>query len=237
MAAAEEERSLTPALLGQLQAGLPLITGASKARVFREVTGDGEKKDTGKMVLVLTGGILNLVAVLLPLLLRGALYLPASLLLATAGSVLLFLSGSRKGKKKEENATLQTAVEIDPERVLSIYQSMLITADRIAGEVEGEEKEERKNPREEEALSPELLELFSSLLAARCSGDGTFCLDSLQEVEYFLHRQGIEVVPWEQGERGDFDLMPSRASGTIRPALKKNGELLMRGIAADREVE
>ncbi len=75
------------------------------------------------------------------------------------------------------------------------------------------------------------LELFSSLLEALYSGDGQFALDRLSSLTYYLHRQGIETVDYSPEYEDWFDCLSAGKKQTIRPALVKNSQLLLRGMA------
>lgn len=81
-------------------------------------------------------------------------------------------------------------------------------------------------------FSDKELALFASLLEAGCSNDGSFALDQISDVRYFLHQNGIEAVDYDGKNRDLFDVMPSPKMQTLRPALVFNGNLLKKGMAA-----
>lgn len=82
------------------------------------------------------------------------------------------------------------------------------------------------------ALPRELLEPVQMLMEAHLTGDGHFALKTLPRLTDVISRLGITILPYSEKNAGDFDLFPAQEGGrTIRPALVRDGEILLRGQA------
>lgn len=81
-------------------------------------------------------------------------------------------------------------------------------------------------------LTSGLMESMQMLMEARLTEDGAFALKALPQMMEALTQQGVEVRMYDAGNKTDFDLLPAPVGGeTIRPALVKDGRVLMRGQA------
>ena len=131
-----------------------------------------------------------------------------------------------------------TQVRTDPQKIYRTMRQVTILLDRELAEEKQQEaweqqlrKEEKEAAADPQLASEEVL-LFSDLLEALRSGDGSYALENLAQVEYYLHRRGIEAVNYSPDVQDWFDFMPSMAEGTLRPALVKDGKLLRRGLVS-----
>ena len=57
--------------------------------------------------------------------------------------------------------------------------------------------------------------------------------EMIGEIRYYLHRKRIEAVDYTPEHGNWFDVMPSSARETLRPALVQEGVLLAKGLAVD----
>ena len=77
-----------------------------------------------------------------------------------------------------------------------------------------------------------LMESVQMLMEAKLTEDGAFALKALPQMMSALEAQGVVIEMFTAENRAYFDLMPAPEGGeTIRPALVKDGKLLMRGQA------
>ncbi len=81
----------------------------------------------------------------------------------------------------------------------------------------------------------DLLEPMQMLLEAANTQDGAYALKAIPALRSALGTRGIEEVEYSEENREYFDMYPGTEEGmTIRPALMKDGKLLMRGQATER---
>ena len=89
---------------------------------------------------------------------------------------------------------------------------------------------------EQSAQMPELghpmLEAIQMLMEAKLTEDGAFALKALPQMMAALESEGIEVELYTKASGANFDMLPAPVGGeTIRPALLRDGRLLVRGQA------
>ena len=193
---------------------------------------------TGKGLALFIAGIVCLAAgALLPWLreVPGSMMLWC-ILLCAAGGVLLYIAGHLTGKpERKQNEDIMTEIVLDPQRLYRVYRAMILNVDQNLERQLSQSRFEEKNklfqgPGEE--IPEDEISLFSELLEAAYSEDGAYALEKLQDIRYYLHCHQIETVEYSQETKEWFDLMPAEHTGTIRPALVKNGRLLQRGRAS-----
>lgn len=81
-------------------------------------------------------------------------------------------------------------------------------------------------------LNSGFIEAVQMLMEANLTDDGRFALKALPQMMNALESQGIEIEMYSDEGRLNFDLLAAPVGGeTIRPALIKDGKLLMRGQA------
>ena len=82
------------------------------------------------------------------------------------------------------------------------------------------------------APSTALLEATQMLMEAQLTQDGAYALKSVPQLVDASTRQGVYFSRYEEGAQADFDLLPGAVDGaTIRPAVRKDDALLLRGQA------
>ncbi|MGN0775765.1 MAG: hypothetical protein ACI4MM_03710 [Candidatus Ventricola sp.] len=78
-----------------------------------------------------------------------------------------------------------------------------------------------------------MLDLLTALMEAKASGRDELAMRSLAQAEQYLHRLGVELIPYDAAHAQLFDVLPTMGEArTIRPALVKDGRVLRRGAAA-----
>lgn len=82
-------------------------------------------------------------------------------------------------------------------------------------------------------LTRGLLEASQMLCEASLTKDGDFALRSVAQLTDALNGQGVELLMYAPEDRARFDVLPAKAGvQTIRPAMVKDGETILRGVAA-----
>ena len=152
------------------------------------------------------------------------------------GLISLYFSGYMYSRpKKRGKAEYQVDIRIDSERIYRSFRTALLSVDQAIEEIRASERwkeREQAGNIDGRAVTPSELELFSDLLAAAYSGDAEYALEKIEQIEFFLHRQQIEVVDYSKETEKYFDLMPGSKAATIRPALVAQGGLLKKGLAS-----
>ena len=152
------------------------------------------------------------------------------------GLISLYFSGYMYSRpKKRGKAEYQVDIRIDSERIYRSFRTALLSVDQAIEEIRASERwkeREKAGSIDGRAVTPSELELFSDLLAAAYSGDAEYALEKIEQIEFFLHRQQIEVVDYSKETEKYFDLMPGSKAATIRPALVAQGGLLKKGLAS-----
>ena len=85
-------------------------------------------------------------------------------------------------------------------------------------------------------VTEDTLRLMQELLEnAYAAGDVPEAKQMVSDIRFWLHRNGIEAVNYEDGTEKWFDRIPAGGGGTIRPALiRAEGTLLLKGLAAGK---
>ena len=247
-AATDMERNSAAYILQAVRLSLPFIDSLGSTKVFEQGGGTEarpKRKASIAGVLLIIAGLILLVYGLVPLIMLGinnAGTTGARNDLITRGvailmgSAALFLSGTMQNKpgvaRKKEYHVEQ---KVDADKIYRNFRTIMISADQSLDEVrltQRQAEREQAGKIEGREASPAEIELFSDLLAASYSGDPEFALEKIAAIKYYLHRQQIEVVDYDEDNAKYFDLMPGTQAGTIRPALIADGSLLKKGLAS-----
>ncbi len=252
----ETVRDAAAAMTEAARMSVQLSDTVGETRIWESLSGTSSGKDDhtgGKLTgaaLIAAGFICLALGVLI-----SAMKLPGSLeglrwilsaVLAAAGGVCILIGGrknkaaseSRASWNREKSSPGQRMVEIsiDPQKTYRILHAIVQVIDKnldeIRGRAEWENRVQEENDAGDGALSPEAVILYSDLLEAAYSGDGEYALEKAAQVRHFLHSMQVEVVDCNEETKLWFDHMPSKRSGTIRPALVRSGKVLRKGIAA-----
>lgn len=253
----ERERQAAGGLLRAVRMTVHLTDSAGEVRewTLRESSGssagnggkwakggrDGARgrRDVLKTALLLAGAALLIAGFLaaaaggIPIL--GAAVTPILFVLSALSAVCFFFSGflMGKGKKEEKEERTMTEVRVDPDKVYRSFHASMLVADEALRELSAAALLDRRKEKENASkdISPEELDLFSSLLEAAISDDPVLMKERMEDVRYYLHQKGIEVLDYSEENRNLFDVLPSKRKGTLRPALKSGDMILRRGTA------
>jgi hypothetical protein len=161
-------------------------------------------------------------------------------MLAVFGGLAAGILGGLLVRRGPVRTAKEQQVEIhgDADKLYRYYRTVILSVDQSLDEVGARERcdkrEQAGNIDGRPATTPEL-DLFSDLLAASYSGDPEYALEKIEAIKYYLHRQQIEVVDYSESTRQYFDMMPGTKTGTIRPAMVADGNLLKKGLASTRK--
>jgi len=152
-----------------------------------------------------------------------------------AGMIFLFMAGREEPKRKGATGPEEVSEAILKPDGEKIYFKLLGVAETIDGMLEkaanGYEAENRKLTRSDIPEDREL-KLFSLLLeSAYADKQSESARDIVSRIRFHLHRHGVDVEDYEPGKADHFDLLPAGSGETMRPALVKDGTVLVRGLA------
>lgn len=235
----EQERDAAAHMMQAIRFALPLIDSAGETKVWERETGSeaAGKKSVPAILLVIAGIALCVYGVLPMVLSQEDIGVSLMNILCVAGgAVVMLAAGFLAGRpKRKKNKDQHVEIKVDSGKIYRNFRNAILSVDQSLEEVRAAERwskrEQAGNIDGRKATTPEI-ELFSDLLAASYSGDPEYALEKIDEIKYYLHRQQIEVVDYEEKTRQYFDLMPGLQAGTIRPALVADGALLKKGLAS-----
>ena len=211
------------AVMSLLQEAPVLLAGAD-ARAELVIGADPEKTKLTPAQIVKYGGLVLMVVLALWLFLGGQV-IPA--LLAVIAALLPVAVKSVQGT---ETAKARGIPTVDADRLLSSAAALCRAADICLSDLSGLEQEARlrSGVSGEEAL----LSMLGNLMEAKRAGRPELALESLSEAEQYLRLSGYEMEEYDDAHAVDFDVLPTLGEGrTIRPAFRKDGQLVRRGTA------
>ncbi len=229
-------------LLKAAKSTAPLVDNTGSPRLW-ERNASGSKKHAATrvskpaLIVFLIGLLGAAVAAVLPMA-RNEAFLADQFAQLEMGiaclSLLLIIFGGLFLRQPAAPPEKETKIEliVEPDKVLRSLRASALVIDALLAEAKDALRKEAAEERAAGALTPEELDLFSDLLAAKESGDGEYALEQLQDAAYFLHKKGVEAVSYDKEHAAFFDVLPGEESRTLRPALLgDDGELLKKGVA------
>ena len=236
-------QSAAASMLETLKSSTGFVCAEVDARIWdrHSETENKEKPALTGIVLLTAGLVLVLVSLILSFTLKSFFTeiarAPLQILLLLLGMACMFFSGRMfYGQKKIKKPDQYVEIHLSAKSLYRTLKSAVLVIDRNLMDHEREEQyTEKKNQKmipQDAAINMTEVDLLSGLLEASYSKDGEFALERISDVKYYLHNKGIEVVDMTPDNQQLFDIMPSLAEGTIRPALVSQGKVLKKGLAA-----
>ncbi len=169
--------------------------------------------------------------------------LPLRTLLAAAGGGLLFLGGrfSAAGKTPVDSSDMMISTKNDAAKLYRSLLAMTVTADSQLSDGSSENRFPAGTVGNMHADIPDdELKLYAGLLEALYYKDGSFALDRLSQLPFYLHLQQIELADYSREHDDWFDYLPAAADGTmktIRPAMHRAGKLVYKGLVTGGSIQ
>ena len=248
----ERERETAAYLMQAVRLSLPLIDSTGTTKVWEHDKEPKKAKSSSDRIsipsaLLMFAGIVLCLYAMFPMIIAGMeASEPATTrelvirMLAVFGGLAAGILGGlmvRRGPVRTAKEQ-QVEIHVDADKLYRFYRTVILSVDQSLEEVSARERwdkrEQAGNIDGRPATTPEL-DLFSDLLAASYSGDPEYALEKIEAIKYYLHRQQIEVVDYSESTRQYFDMMPGTKTGTIRPAMVADGNLLKKGLASTRK--
>ncbi len=203
----------------------------------REQSGIGKSKAAVRVIVLLAAGLFFLGGGLFfqSGMIGKAPSLPALVLMA-AGAALCLAAGFFAGTGRAVRTKKEQKFEqlIDAAKMYRCLHSVMVVADQCLMEASSDDAAGEKRLKGEAAarISEAEAGLYAGLFEASYSGDGEYMKERIEELRFYLHTRGIEVVDDSDEHAAWFDRMPSSKRGTLRPALVADGTVIKRGLAA-----
>lgn len=250
----ESARKTAAAMMQAAKSCLPMVSAHGEPKIW-QASDSGTKAPTRNgtrsrfFIPVLTAGaVCGLLSTLIPSLspqIASMAGLPVLLILAAASIGLCLLAGKLSLRAatpsgSAHSADLPARVEIpaDPSRIWHSLHALTLLMDQNLTEIIAADEWASRNRADQQtddsavpALGANELNLFTSLLEAKYSGDGEYAVEKLGEIRYYLHQNGIETIDYSSESADLFDLLPGEKASTLRPALISEGKVLARGLA------
>ena len=225
--------------LQTLRAAVPLIDSVGDIRLFERVNDSDRDRKGGSWAVLFTLGVcLTVMAAVFFAFVPEAFRWTGFVSMA-AGAVLLFLGGSLFGRKKPVKLKKEQYMEAypDPEKIWRNLSAAMTVIDRNLDEVHEQSRIEVEAAAEAAAgrsgASEEELQLFAGILESAYSRkEESDAKAIISDIRFYLHKKEIDIVDFDQEHERWFHRMPSKRSGTLRPALVKGGTVLVKGMAA-----
>ena len=133
---------------------------------------------------------------------------------------------------------VQALVDVDVNTLMRMMDRLMESMD-YALEMEAQEAAFRM-PSPEDAEQPtltgDMLESVQMLMEAVQTQDGAYALKAVPRLVSALEEQDVKLVYYNKESEGCFDMYPGTEPGlTIRPALTKDGRVLARGQATEKD--
>ena len=238
----ERAREAAAHMLHTLRIALPLMDSVDETKVW-EIKNEDAKvhRLTGlSLILLIIGIVVAVVAILfygkeIPFV-NLEIKEPMNYYLICGGMAAMFFSGVTFMRPVGRVKPAQQQVEIimDPNEVYAKLRTAVLAIDQNLTEVQSQEKwEKRTKPGEMDGhqLSAQEIDIFADLLAAAYSADGEFALEKIDDLKYYLHKQGMDILDYSTENQAYFDVMPAQENKTLRPALVMDGTVLKKGMA------
>lgn len=153
--------------------------------------------------------------------------------LPVLSALCFFLSGLSLGRgktavpvRKEQKLEVYT----DAEKIYRVLHASMLIADRELTAA-AEERTDSASDEDVHAIGDPELELYSAILEAGYTSEDEALSECMENLKYYLHRNGVETEDYSEAHAGWFEKMPGKDRATIRPAFTKDGELLKKGMA------
>ena len=239
-----EQASTVQGMLQILKCALPLVSSVSEAETWEKDGGQDAGAKGSVPVSAIVCGAAGIVCVIAGMLGAG-LFALFRVLWSAAGCALLIAAGwlAGRGRRKKPGKTdtqVRQTFLVDPARIWHILQGTLLSADhslKTAGEHAASAAQEEKE-HAAGALKKEDLLFFSDLLEnayaqRRRSESNEALTEQVESIRYYLHERGIETEDYSRQSAAWFEQLPSGTEAvTIRPALLKDGVVIMKGVAS-----
>lgn len=248
----ERGRESSAYMLQTARAAVPMIGTSGEPKVWEYSMGSGKGAAAkppvplGSRALLITGIVCAVISVVMPMGVSALIHiaaLPASILFLVCSLLAMYGAGifhNAPVKIPEAEKKQMIEVPVDAGKIYRVLRAIVLSVDQTLNDIRLSEEWDKTHaaagtlPGQAGEPDPSEMALLSDLLEAAYSGDGSFALEKLSGIRYYLHKKQIELVDYSKDTAGMFDIMPAKgSSSTMRPALVYQGRLLRKGIATE----
>ena len=219
------------------RAALALVDSAGEIKAYERTAASGKSpaKYAGPMAI----GAGTAIASGLILTMAPAVLAPLGFICLAAGVVSAFIGGMNYGKSRGSKARPDQYLEatLDHDKIYRNLWTTMTVIDQTLDDVRLRQQAALQAPETPGTVTADMpedeLRLLTGLLeTAYSQKDQPSSQTVISDIKYYLHRKNIEVVEYSEETAKYFTRMPSSRTGTLRPALLKNGLPIQKGVAA-----
>ena len=239
----EEARTRQAAqlMLSAMKSALPLMDSVGEVRRWQRDTTASDRPRPGALAwTALVGGAVLTLSAVMALAFSGdhggLLTALRAIVPALLGLAAVFWAGMKFAApaKADETPNVREEFLVDADKLWHRLRGMLLVADNALEGVRAEADTEARHTATVSAgpVARAETELFSGLLESIYAMDGADAREMAEDIRFYLHGAGVEVVDCAPGRERWFEFLPSQRPGTLRPALVSEDKLIKKGLAA-----
>lgn len=219
-------------LVGMAKESVSVIESVNKSKLWEKAE-DGEPKKKSPLpglLLMLAGWLLVFGSVWYYMFLHNIKMAEMKSYFAAmgVGCLVIVIAGFALFFRKKPKNKAVVEIMVDAEDIVNRFEKVISEIDKI---LDNEKKAISQNKIiMETAIKDDEVQLFSYLLEAKYSAQPDFAMEQLSEVEHYLAKQDVIIVPYSKGNEKYFEFLEGNEDKTIRPALLRNGETLAKGL-------
>ena len=219
-------------LIGMAKESVSVIESVNKSKLWEKAEGGEPKKKSPLpgLLLLLAGWLLVFGSVWYYMFLHNIKMaeMKSYFVAMGAGCLVIVIAGFALFFRKKPKNKAVVEIMVDAEDIVDRFEKVIAEIDKI---MDKEKKAISQNKIiMETAIKDDEVQLFSYLLEAKYSAQPDFAMEQLSEVEHYLAKQDVIIVPYTKGNEKYFEFLEGDEDKTIRPALLRNGETLAKGL-------
>ena len=220
-------------LISMARVSVPLIESVNKYKLWEKADGEKPKKKSPVpgLIFLLAGLAMIFVPVGYYMFLYNILFrdVKTYATVMAAGVLMLLIAGFLLFFRRKQKLKATVEISADADDIAKRLEEVIKAIDVIL------EKEKQaaalQKQMVESAINEDEAVMFSYLMEAKLSGDAEFALEQLDEVERYLAKQDVLLVKYIKGNEKYFDFLEGEETRTIRPALVRGGQVMVKGLA------
>ena len=146
-----------------------------------------------------------------------------------AGCLLILMAGFMLFFRRKVKSKATVEISVDADDIVKRLEDLVKNIDAML--VKDKQALVSYKQMMESAINADEAQLFAYLMEAKLSGQADYAMEQLDEVERYLAKQDVIAVKYIKGNEKYFDFLEGEETTTIRPALVRGGEMLVKGLA------
>lgn len=220
-------------LINMAKVSVPLIESVSKYKLWENAEAEKPKKKSPVpgLVFLLIGVLMIFGSLGYYMFLYNVTFatMQSYMAVMACGVLVVLIAGFLLFFRRKQKLKATVEISADADDIAKRLEEVIRAIDAM---LEKEKQSIATNKRlMESAINADEAQLFSYLMEAKLSGDAEFALEQLDEVEHYLARQDVLLVKYTKGNERYFDFLEGEETRTIRPALVRGGQVMVKGLA------